>query len=163
MTTTQQTVQTLAEQVYSAFIKDKRTNDNEFLKLKDGSPQWMTDLCHACHRTGQGVWDVMLPDDWRYAFIHEVAGIMSEANADDLDCPNLEPDIYTHELTSWLNSRADKFGYCEGLVDGKDALQTIGMGQMREKEEVYYQALAFLREMVEEMETNTDEEPPFSE
>jgi hypothetical protein len=46
----------------------------------------------------------MLPDDWRYQFIEEALDAISEDGED----AQLEPAIYTHELTGWLHSRADR-------------------------------------------------------
>ena len=55
-----------AKEALAYFEKAKRTNGVEFWKVKDGTPQWVTDLCFSAHSEG-----AMLPDDWRYVFIVE--------------------------------------------------------------------------------------------
>ena len=55
-----------AKEALAYFEKANRTNGVEFWKVKDGAPQWVTDLCFSAHSEG-----AMLPDDWRYVFIVE--------------------------------------------------------------------------------------------
>ena len=55
-------IQKLAEQLSAAFETKKRNDGQEFVSLKDGSPEWMTDVIRATHGD-------KLPDDTVYAFI----------------------------------------------------------------------------------------------
>jgi hypothetical protein len=58
-----------------AFETRKRDNGDKYVALKDGSPEWMTDVCHKAHGD-------MLPDDWRYSFISEAVDYIDENGAD---------------------------------------------------------------------------------
>lgn len=131
------TLQDLAKEMSQAFEGSTRVSGESFRKLKEGSPKWMTAIIHAAHGD-------MLPDDWRYAFVEEVCDTL--ADAEDADEVQLEPDIYTNDLTAWLHSRADRVGYItEALEEGlgfKDGFQLLAYAQLREKEEV----LAAMRE-----------------
>jgi hypothetical protein len=123
---------------------------------KDDRPDWVQELCHHAHGD-------MLPDDWRYEFIVTALDVIAEAD-DDADPDAIreqfqdecEADIYTHELTSWLGSRADRAGYCdeacEGYgLEGGDTLQRIGLGQRAEKLEVFALVLEWLEEHAGEL------------
>ena len=49
--------------IADAFETFKRSDEGRTLyRLRDGSPDWMTQPCHKAHAD-------MLPDDWRYSFI----------------------------------------------------------------------------------------------
>jgi hypothetical protein len=61
-----------------AFETRKRDNGDKYVALKDGSPEWMTDVCHKAHGD-------MLPDDWRYSFISEAVDYIDENGAGECD------------------------------------------------------------------------------
>lgn len=144
-------LQDLATTARKAFVRDRRTDGSEFWRtIEDDRPEWVQDLCHAAHGD-------MWPDDWRYHFIVEALDALAEtADPDDI---LMEPDVYTHELTAWLASRADRYEYCdlameEGGIDytSQGILAALMDGQLREKEEV----LALVREQLEAMIENDD-------
>lgn len=56
------TVQQLAAEAYGCFETAERQDGETFWRLKDGSPEWVTDLVLNAHGD-------FLPDDWRYACI----------------------------------------------------------------------------------------------
>lgn len=131
--TTEMTLQTLAESVRKSFVQDKREDGTAFWKRVDGTPDWVQELCLQAHGD-------MMPDDWRYAFIVEALDALEEN--EDPDDITLEADIYTHELTTWLGSRADRFGYCDeayadyGLETFPGTIELLQLGQAAEKREV---------------------------
>lgn len=136
------TLQTVAGELAEAFESAERSNGDTFYKLRDGSPEWMTDAIHAAHGD-------MLPDDWRYKAIRAVAQAMADLDADsDLDdsaheaCDSLV-DIYTSGLTAWLASRADRYCYCDdaaeeiGVESGAGIIQRLQLGQFAEYREIW--------------------------
>lgn len=143
-------IQDYAKQMSQAFEGRTRVSGESFRILKDDAPQWMIDVIRTAHDSAR-----MLPDDWRYAFIEEVCDELAEAS--DVDDIQLEPDIYTHDLTAWLHSRADRLGYItEALEEGldfKDGFKLLAYAQLREKEEV----LSSVREALEEHYRQTED------
>jgi len=141
------TVNELAKEALGWFITDTRDNGEEFVKTKEGRPDWLKNLIFTAHGG-------MLPDDYRYKFIENSLQYIADQDedADDLDCPEIEADSYTSELTKWLHSRNDRVCYLTealetfGIKDGFAALQ---LAQLREREEVYHSVLSSLRELCE--------------
>ncbi len=153
MTTT--TLQTLAQDLSSAFEERERTNGDKFRALKDGSPSWMTEACYAAH--GE-----MMPDDWRYQLIERCADALAENDDEDDARDSLEPDIYTHELTSWVGSRADRYGYVDEAMEEQGADKWPGLitalqaGQQAETEEVFG---LLVQALEAELSSRGDDEP----
>jgi hypothetical protein len=153
------TIQELASDYSRRFVGDTRADGSKFRKVADGQEtEPLRDLIYKAHGD-------MLPDDWRYRFIEEALDAIAEA--DDEDEAELEPSIYTHDLTGWLASRADRYGYCDEWLDefGVDCLKkpsagyghnpTISLlagGYWMEQREVLASVLESLREQVEAME-----------
>ena len=131
-----------AKEALAYFEKANRTNGVEFWKVKDGAPQWVTDLCFSAHSDG-----AMLPDDWRYVFIVEALVALEEEI-------ELEPDIYTSELCAWLASNVNRVGYVDDARDEwgdvKSIVDELQLGQLVEKREVFDQVTAFLEALIEE-------------
>jgi hypothetical protein len=144
------TIKELADQVYAQFEKRTRDNGREFWVLKDGKPEWVQDLCHEAHGD-------MAPDDWKYQFVLEAVAAFSEA--DDPDDVQLEADVYNSELLQWLASHLARAGYVDEAVQEYgigtkdfDLMSCIGLGQLREKEEVLSIVRNYLERMAEESE-----------
>lgn len=129
MTTT--SLQTLAADVRKFFTTIKR-GEESIVTLTDDAPEWVRQLAMDAHGD-------MMPDDHRYAFIVEALDAL--VDADDPDEVTLASDIYTHDLLKWLASNLQRPGYCDEAFeeygdDFRDTVSLIGMGQLREKEEV---------------------------
>lgn len=143
------TIQELASHYSKMFIRDTRDDGTEYVKTIDERPEELTELIHKAHGD-------MMPDDWRYKFIEESLDIIAEQDEDDLDCPELEPDIYTHDLLQWLASRNDRYDYVDQATEeyghGNSLINDIMLGQIKEKEEVYFSVLSSLREIKENIE-----------
>jgi len=99
----------------------------------------------------------MLPDDWRYEFIEDAAGALSESegNLDRARDYLNESDhyAYTSQRTGWLHSHNVRSVYVDeareqGLAgDHTDTDQAIRIGMLMEQEEVLdlvYSALSQL-------------------
>src|SRR5258708_22985337 len=102
-------VKELAEKLSNALITDER-NGSEFVHLKNNSPQWMTDVSRTVH--GE-----KLPDDTTYAFISKCADAIADATDANDAVSEIEPDVYTHNLTAWLHSRADHIYYLTEVLE----------------------------------------------
>jgi hypothetical protein len=131
----------LAYEMSHAFESRTRDSGSRFRSLKDGSPEWMTEVIHHAH--GE-----MLPDDHRYAFVEEAvdavaaldaATVTEDAIEDAKD--DLQADIYTHELLGWLGSRADRYCYVDEATElhghSSSVIGDISNGQITEKLEVF--------------------------
>lgn len=139
------TIKALAGELYRAFEAKTRDNGDAFYCLKDGSPEWMTDVIRAAHDNAN-----MLPDDWRYAAIHDAAGIIEDA--DDLERAGDEfaddVDVYNGALLAWAASHLSRMAYCDEAMEdfGKpeSLAQLLMWGQSRERREVFDQLVAAL-------------------
>ena len=166
MTTDTQTVtvQSLAQEMRSAFETRKRDNGEEYVVLKDGRPDWMQDVCHAAHedptlwqKAGPGASLGMLPDDWRYRFIEDAVDALAECMEEEMREADLHlrEYVYTHELTGWLHSRNDRYGYCDEAFEehttGLDMLALITYGMQAEQREVFDLVLVALEQRVKEL------------
>jgi hypothetical protein len=131
-------VNELAKDALGWFITDARDNGEEFIKTKEGRPDWLKNLIFTVH-------DGMLPDDYRYKFIEDALIMIADQDEDtDLDCPEIEADIYTSDLTKWLHSRNDRVYYLTEALETfeiKDGFWALQEAQLREREEVYYSVL----------------------
>jgi hypothetical protein len=158
--TNTQSIQKLAEQLSAAFETKKRNDDNEFVSLKDGSPEWMTDVVRAAHGD-------KLPDDTVYAFIEKAADALANASEDAEPSDvilEIEPDPYTAGLTAWLHARVDHVYYLtEVLEEGTgitDGFQLLAAAQQKQIHEVGYALVSALEEAAENMpeEETADEQ-----
>jgi hypothetical protein len=137
-------VKALATAARGWFETNTRTSTGkEFWCVKDGAPEWVEDMAMEAHG-GMGA------DDWRYTFIVEALDSLEDSDPDEID---MEPDVYTYELTDWLGSRADRYSYCDEAMEevGGEFIGTIDLlqsGQVREKREVLDSIVHTLESMV---------------
>lgn len=147
------TLQDFAQELRDAFERRERNNGDKFVCLKDGSPEWMKLVIREAH-------DDMFPDDWRYSMIEEAATALAEDG--DPDDVNLEADIYTHELTGWLHSRADRYSFCDEALNEygckfENTITLLQMGQDYEKSQVLGLVRLALEKLVEAQEDQDTE------
>ena len=123
-------------------------------RFKDGRPEWLQDLAYAAHDNGD-IW----PDDWRYEFIEEALDALADADPDadpEEVLYEIEPDIYTSDLTRWLDSSNSRVFYLTEVLEefggDLDGFQLLSMAQAQEKQETASQVLAFIMERAEDME-----------
>jgi hypothetical protein len=146
------TIQSLAAEMSQAFETAVRpTSGEEFRKLKDDAPGWMTTVCRKAHDDGE-----MLPDDSRYRFIEQAVDALSGHDDADEAHDSLEPDVYTSHLTGWLHTLNSRVSYIDdalreyGTFD--DGFKLLAAAQMMEKEEVFQQVLNALQEELDSRE-----------
>ena len=136
----------LATEMSKAFEHKTRDDGSEFVCLKAGAPGWMVDLIHTVH-------DDKLPDDTTYQFIEMAVDAIAEgdddATEDDIQerLYEIESDIYTSDLTAWLNARNDHTYYLTraleefGIEDGFGALSIAQKIQIDEVSAAVFEAL----------------------
>jgi hypothetical protein len=151
--TQEKTISSLALELYKAFESKERTDGTQFNCLKDGSPEWMTKVIHAVHGK-------KLPDDTTYSMIEQCAAAIAElgdyeSNEDNARdrVSEIEPDVYTYDLTKWLNARVDHVEYLSeaikqfgGDLDGYKALAVAQSLQIQEVGQSLISELAALVE-----------------
>ena len=147
------TIRELAAEVSKMFVKGARDNGQDYWHRVDNAPEWVTELSHTAHRD-------MFPDDHKCLFVVEALDTISETEEDNLDSPEIEADVYYHELLTWFSSHMERVERVDDIIaeygKGKTIMDDITAAQAREKEEVYFSVLSFLRDKLEEM--NTEEE-----
>ena len=143
----------------------KRDDGTEYIRTVRGT--WMHDHKNcgpvlAAHRYPHG--DLMMPDDHRYQMVHDAFQALAdlEDDADEGDATdklaNIEPPIYTSELTAWLASHSDRQGYCdeameEGLLSPEATiLDRLQAGYIQEQAEVSRAVLAWFLDHIEPKE-----------
>lgn len=144
-------IQETAKEASSYFTGLKRNDNEEIRILKDGAPEWVTDLIHKAHGD-------MLPDDYRFAIIEEALDAIAES--EDLDETESEyvdnVDIYTKELTTWLGSRTDRYGWVDAGIEeygkGDSITNDLENGQRMERREVFALVRRALESVSEEAE-----------
>ena len=113
--------------------------------MKDGSPDWMRDnVIFPAH-------DDKMPDDTTYRFIEMAVDAIADCeNEDEIEerIFEIEPDIYTSDLTAWLNERNDHVYYLtEALeeMDIKDGFALLSAAQAIQIREVAFSVLGSLQ------------------
>lgn len=159
MTTTKQAE--IAKQFSEAFTTDTRNDGATFYKLREGSPQWMTDAIHAAHGD-------ILPMDWIYEHCNHIANMMTEYEAEQWDDSVLEwcdglVDVYNADRARWLALHLDFAGFVDEAVEeyghsDQGVMGDIGMGQHKLLEQIAYALLEAVREQAEDLEDEGDEE-----
>jgi len=133
-------VKDLAEKLGQALTTDKRDNGSEFVHLKDNAPAWMTEVIRSVH--GE-----KLPDDTTYAFVSKCADAISEHDDPNDAITEIEPDIYTQDLTAWLHSRADHVYYLTEVLEEsevKDGFQLLAAAQQKQIQEIGFALVSAL-------------------
>ena len=115
---------TLAQAMQEALTRSKRhTSGREYVHLRDGSPEWMTDVCKYAHGD-------MMPDDTRYFMIETAIYALSEMEPDEdpgdaiAALPSALDGAYS-DVAQWLSSYA---GYRLEYAD--DAAEEWGEGEV---------------------------------
>jgi hypothetical protein len=149
-----QSVQELATQLRDALEHKSRTNGDEFVCLKDGSPQWMTDVVRSVHGD-------KLPDDTTYAFISQCADAIAESEEPNDAIYEIEPDTSTHDLTGWLHARNDHVYYLSEVLEEcspTDGFSLLAMAQQKHIHEVGSALVSALESALESADVDDAEE-----
>jgi len=149
------TIQEKAKHLFQAMELRKRPDGTEYYWLKDGSPEWMREVIGQV-RNGR-------LDDTIIEVINEAAAVLADSDPDaDPDelrdvIAEIEPDVYTSDLTSWLNETPYNVYYLtdalkEGIRDGFDLLSRAQYLFKQEVANALFEAL--------EQEVNNDRTEP---
>lgn len=149
----------------AAWMTDKRDDGKSFSRLKDGSPQWMTDAIHAAHDAIDG----RLPNDWIYEACESIASTMDGYGADDADgmrdneheiCDGLV-DVYNSARLAWLADHLGNADLCDEACrdlgsPNADTFDRIGLGQFLAYTRVFGALCDAFTERGEEIESEDD-------
>jgi hypothetical protein len=150
MTTTKQAE--IAKQLVDAFTTDTRNDGTAFTKLRDGSPQWMTDAIHTAHGD-------ILPLDWIYEHCGRMAEKMTDYEPEQWDDSVSEwadslVDVYNYDLARWLSLHLDFPGFVDEAVgefghSANGVMGDIAQGQYKLLEQIAYAMLSAVNEQAE--------------
>jgi hypothetical protein len=155
-------MKTIAEkaQYYRSFFERKEVptdrNKAGFIWInKDHENQDVKDLCFAAHEGG-----AIFPDDFRYSKIVETLDYLVEREPETEDDAQeclyeLEADIYTSDLTAWLNSSNTRVYYLTEALEQfgcKDGFQALTMAQKLEIDEISNAVLNYIIRNLDEEE-----------
>jgi hypothetical protein len=147
----------LAGFAYGQFEQRERSNGDTFTCLKDGAPEWLTELIRDAH--GE-----FLPDDWRYDCIRAALGWIHDVEPEDVEdsheFADSYVDIYSVARLAWLASDLRRVTYVDNAVeewganggDAGDTVDRIGLGQYLEASEVYSSVVSSLQARLDEEE-----------
>lgn len=124
----------------------KRDDGTEYVRRKDGSPEWLKDLCRAAH------WD-SLPDDWIYEQIANCLESISDNEWEDyaLEAAESAIDVYSSDLLDWAKGRG--WYVDDAIRDGARTLDAaIMQGQQTMIGEIFDSIVAFLNNMADDLE-----------
>lgn len=131
-----------------------REDGESYVRVKDGAPQWVTDLVYAAHGAGS-----TLPDDYRYAMVSDaLAAIADSDDAAEIDVFTDSIDacvsVYNSERVAWLGSNLTRSSYVDDAIsdyggEGFDLFELLGMGWYREVQEVFGLVLEYLGGLVD--------------
>jgi hypothetical protein len=150
------TIQQLASHFESFFKTGARTvSGTKYLYLADDAPERLKELVKAAHED-------FMPDDYKYQFICEALDHIANSNEnDDMAEINIESDIYTNELYSWLASHLSRAEYVNAILSDQghcghlDNIATVlGDAQQREKQDVFNIVWSSLEDILTETETD---------
>lgn len=145
------TLATLAAQLAIALHARTRDNGDTFIRLADGSPEWMRDVIRVAHAD----YGTMLPDDYRYSLIQSLADELADTDdadtVDDLrDRLDAHVYIYTVDLTRWLASAVIRVDYVDAVLKeygpAADCFSLLQQAQLHEIESTFDQLVTALEE-----------------
>ena len=155
MSNFQKTAQAFAD----AFETSTRDGSSErYYRLKEGSPEWMTDAIHSAHGD-------RMPDDWIYEHCSHIVDRIAECDdvdsVDSCEIADAIVDIYTNALTAWLASHLDNVSLCdeaisEGLCDGSEIVTTLQRAQYMMLDRMCGELASAIRDAAESDESDDE-------
>jgi len=144
----------LIREMAEAFEERTRDDGTKFVALEKGSPQWMTDIIFKCHQD-------RMPDDDIYSRISDILDTFSDVDSGDYDdyqdrISEIEPDMYTADLTGWLASNINNVYYLTQALeefDQRDGFSALAMAQKLYIDEIAYTLLNEIQNITLEKET----------
>lgn len=121
------TIQQVSREILDNMEYSKRDNDSKYCHLKEDI-QWQQDIIRAVHLD-------RFPNDDIYDRINTILHLFVDAEIDsDLGdlLYEIEPDIYTNDLTKWLNNHIENVFYLDEALkecEHNDSFKLLAMAQ----------------------------------
>lgn len=145
-------LETLAREALGWFHYITRPGETaQIATLKDGHPEWVTDLVREAHEGGD-----LLPDDWTYLHVWFALEHVADAYGPDAahDFADSCVDVYNHDRLAWLTNYPRAVDYVnegrEEFGTGRDLIDEIGTGQYLALTALYESVVRSLRERADE-------------
>ena len=147
------TVKELAAQMNKALVHDTRNDGTEFVKLADGSLEWMTDVIREAHGDA-------FPDDTIYRFIEKAVDALENSDDPDDAIAEIESDIYTSDLTKWLHERPDHVYWLTEALESSftDGFALLSYAQSLHIQEIARNTLNALQEYADSLDEEDEVE-----
>ena len=146
------TIKKLIEEMSMNMTWRGRKGGSRYAHVIDDAPKWITEVIHEVHGD-------KLPDDTVYDFVHRIVSHLEGYGDEDISADELrealyelEPDVYTSNLTEWLNARADHVFYLTEALeeyDIKEGSQLLMAAQSLQIQEIGNELLGLLEDMAE--------------
>ena len=139
-------IRKLAAEAYGCLERACRSDGSTYVCRKNGSPEWVTDLCRKAHGDN-------FPDDWIYEQIWNCleAIVDNDCEYEARDAAESAVDVYYTDLLDWAKGRV--WYVDDAIRDGaKDLSSAIMMGQQMMIGEIFYAIVFFLAGMADGLE-----------
>lgn len=128
----------MAKVALAAFEWAERPNGDRYIRIREGSPEWVKDMMHDCH-------DDMFPDDYRYEYIYEA---LDSLVCEDGDESSASEHLHSNDLLGWLGSHPKRIGEVNDWITQNgwagDLTTAIEGAQMTERFAVLSQVAEWL-------------------
>lgn len=131
------------------FLETKPRDEKRvrFVVAKSEAPEWVSNIIWKAH-------DDRLANDHIYLFIEDVLQLLSDSDDPEEAIYELEADIYTSDLTGWLNDNVNNVCYLTDALDNnpdiKDGFQLLTYAQYLHRLEVGQIVLQELTNLTEQ-------------
>lgn len=142
-----------------AFEARTRTDGTVFWAIKDGAPEWVSDIVYAAHFGA-------LPCSWRYDKIsdlaHEFGDVETFADFDAAQWADSVADVYTSDVLKWFSGvsyavDAVDDAAAEWGMDTKGIVEQIMTGQAFMLHELACAVVSALQDQVDQYQAHADE------
>lgn len=132
-----------------AFFEIKKRGEDVIVILKDNAPEALKNSVHKAHGS-------RMPSDWVFNKYHSVLDALTQydfENAEELEDKRAEivdglVDVYTSELTKWLNESPQNVYYIteaqEEYGAQEDGFKILQMAQYRAIDEIAAEVIEYL-------------------
>lgn len=140
----------MAQEMFDNFEWKERKNGKKFYCQKEPRKEWITDICREAHGD-------RLPSDDIYEVIVEALERIAESEDEDsaIDLiAEIEADVYTSNLTAWLNSNNYNVYYLTEAIEElelTDGFKVLAGAQYQWKQEIANSVLNGLLERLDEI------------
>lgn len=144
-------VRKLAAEAYGFLEWGDRGDGTKYVYRKDGSPEWLKDLCREAHGDS-------FPDDWIYEQIANCLESISDNDCEDdaLEAAESAIDVYSSDLLDWAKGKV--WYVDEAIRDGARTMDAaIMQGQQTMIGEIFDSIVTFLSNMADDLEEEEED------